>query len=92
MVKPRQLRNLIFGLSLGAATAVLAIAFMLVVVAPQPAQAQTFNVIHTFTGGQDGANPTSGGKLLDSRLATSSSLRRPETRCSLESKGVHHAQ
>src|SRR5271157_948946 len=60
MATPRQPRNLIFGLSLGAATAALAIAFLLIVVAIQPAQAQTFNVIHTFTGGQDGGNPYAG--------------------------------
>ena len=63
MANPRQPRNLIFGLSLGAATAALAIAFMLTVVATQPAQAQTFNVIHNFTGGQDGANPYAGVTL-----------------------------
>ena len=53
MTNPRQSRNLIFGLSLGAATAALAIAFMLIVVATQPAQAQTFNVhsqLHRRTG------------------------------------------
>jgi|SRR5271157_220116 len=60
MANPRQLRNSIFGLSLGAATAALAIAFLLIVVAPQPVQAQTFNVLHTFTGAQDGGNPYAG--------------------------------
>src|SRR5271157_394855 len=60
MANPRQLRNLIFGLSLGAATAALAIAFVLIVVATQPAQAQTFNVLHNFTGAQDGGNPYAG--------------------------------
>ena len=60
MANPRQLRNLIFSLSSGAATAALAIAFLLIVAAPQPAQAQTFNVIYTFTGGQDGAFPYAG--------------------------------
>ena len=63
MVKPRQIRNLIFSLSLGAATGALAIAFMLVVVAAQTAQAQTFKVIHTFTGAQDGGNPYTGVTL-----------------------------
>jgi len=60
MANPRQLRNLTFALSLGVATAALAIAFMLVVAAPQPAQAQTFNVLHTFTGGKDGGAPWAG--------------------------------
>ena len=59
MANPRQLRNLIFNLSLGAALAALAIAFLLIVVAT-PAQAQTFNVLHNFTGGSDGGNPYSG--------------------------------
>ncbi len=57
MANPKQSRNLIFNLSLGAATAALAIAFLLIVVATPTAQAQTFKVIHNFTGGQDGANP-----------------------------------
>ena len=50
-------------LSLPAATIALAITIMLIVVASQPAQAQTFNVIHTFTGGLDGANPYAGVML-----------------------------
>jgi uncharacterized repeat protein (TIGR03803 family) len=60
MANPRQLRRLTFGLSLGAATAALAIAFMLTVVATQSAQAQTFTVLHAFTGGGDGGNPYAG--------------------------------
>ena len=32
----------------------------LTVIARQPAQAQTFTVLHTFTGGADGANPLDG--------------------------------
>src|SRR5271165_5470811 len=60
MTNSRQPRNLIFSLSFGTATAALAIAFMLIVVATQPAQAQTFNVIHNFFGGQDGATPEAG--------------------------------
>jgi len=55
-----QLRNLIFGLSLGGATAALAIVFMLIVAATQPAQAQTFNVLYNFTGAADGKNPYAG--------------------------------
>ncbi|HTS71810.1 MAG TPA: choice-of-anchor tandem repeat GloVer-containing protein [Terriglobia bacterium] len=47
---------------LGSALA-LAIAFMLTSAATQPAQAQTFNVINTFTGGGDGANPFAGVTL-----------------------------
>jgi len=38
----------------------LAIIFVLGVVAAQAAQAQTFTVLHNFTGGQDGARPQAG--------------------------------
>jgi uncharacterized repeat protein (TIGR03803 family) len=38
--------------------------FVLAVVGPHSAQAQTFNVIHTFTGGSDGYQPT-GSLTLD---------------------------
>ena len=44
----------------GAIALALMIVFALTVVANQSAQAQTFQVIHTFTGGQDGANPYAG--------------------------------
>jgi len=62
MVSPRGFRNLIFGLSLGAAVAALAIVIMMIVVASQPAQAQTFQVIHNF-GGSDGKYPYAGVTL-----------------------------
>ena len=42
---------------LRAGTAVLAIAIPLVMVLTQSAQAQTFTVLHSFTGGGDGARP-----------------------------------
>lgn len=53
-------------ISLRAATVglALAIVFVITVVARQAAQAQTLNVIHTFTGAGDGANPE-GGVILD---------------------------
>ena len=54
MANPRQIRNLIFNLSFAAATAALAIVLMLTVVVTQAAHAQTFTVIHNFTGAQDG--------------------------------------
>jgi len=38
----------------------LVLSLALAVVAARPAQAQTFTVLHTFTGGQDGASPDSG--------------------------------
>ena len=63
MANPKQIRNLIFNLSLRGATATLAIAFLLIAVASQPSQAQTFKVLHTFTGGADGANPEAGVTL-----------------------------
>lgn len=40
--------------------AALAIVFVWTVVATQSAQAQTFTVLHNFTGGVDGAKPSSG--------------------------------
>ena len=48
------------GISLRSASSALAIATTLVlaVVGPYCAQAQTFNVIHTFTGGVDGYQPS----------------------------------
>src|SRR5208337_5516334 len=64
MANPRQLRNLIFGLSSGAAGAALALAIMLVaaVVATGSAQAQTYTygVLYTFTGSPDGEAPYAG--------------------------------
>ena len=63
MANPRQPRDLIFSLSFGAATAALAIAFMLTVVATQPARAQTYTVLHNFTGGGDGFYPKAGVTL-----------------------------
>jgi len=42
----------------------LAIVFVLMFVATQGVQAQTFTVLHNFTGGQDGASP-SGGVTID---------------------------
>jgi uncharacterized repeat protein (TIGR03803 family) len=58
----KQLRSVTPGLhvSVGTVTLALAIVFGLAVVASQAAQAQTFNVLHTFTGGSDGGNPSAG--------------------------------
>src|SRR5271157_4984795 len=64
MANPREPRNLIFGLSSGAATAALALAIMLVAafLATGSAQAQTYtySVLYTFTGSPDGAFPVAG--------------------------------
>ena len=38
----------------------LAIVSALMLVLALPAQAQTFTVLHNFTGGMDGANPSAG--------------------------------
>jgi hypothetical protein len=56
---------LTLNLSMSAATGalVVAIVFVLTVAASQAAQAQTLNVIYTFTGGQDGARPFAGVTL-----------------------------
>ena len=59
MTNPRQLRTLRLG-RVSAATGALAMVFALTVVASQAAQAQTFNVVHNFTGAQDGAFPLAG--------------------------------
>ena len=62
MANPRQLRNLTPGPIRGAATAALALAivFSLTVVTAGTAQAQTYQVLYTFTGGNDGAGPYAG--------------------------------
>src|SRR5271157_4784768 len=62
MTGPGQHRSWSFGSRRGAPTAglVLAIVFVLAAVATQSAQAQTYTVIHNFTGGADGAYPVAG--------------------------------
>ena len=57
-----RLRNLIFSTSFHSTTSALALAivFALTVVLTQSIHAQTYTVIHNFTGGQDGANPYAG--------------------------------
>ena len=55
----RQLRSWTLGLSVDVATVTLALAIVFVL-ASEAAQAQTFNVLHTFTGGNDGGNPSAG--------------------------------
>ena len=44
----------------GNSRAALAIVFVLIVATSQRAQAQTFSVIYSFTGGSDGGNPAFG--------------------------------
>ncbi|HZL65775.1 MAG TPA: hypothetical protein VFC15_00130 [Candidatus Limnocylindrales bacterium] len=62
MGNPGQHRTRFFGPSRRAATTALgfAIVFVLSVVATQAAQAQTFKVLHTFTGVADGDTPAAG--------------------------------
>jgi len=62
MTRARQQTGQILGLSQRATTAALvsAILLVLMVFATQSAQAQTFNVLHNFTGEQDGQFPFAG--------------------------------
>jgi len=59
MNSTNQFRNLLFRTISRTATVALAMAilFALTVVATHAAQAQTFTVLHSFTGGQDGGYP-----------------------------------
>ena len=59
MTSPGQNEGWIFSLPTAIAALVLATAFM-IVIATQPMQAQTFTVLHNFTGGLDGAEPYAG--------------------------------
>ncbi len=58
----------VFSINPGATTTALALVFGLVISAAQLAQAQTFKVIHTFTGGGDGANPVAGLTIKGSAI------------------------
>jgi uncharacterized repeat protein (TIGR03803 family) len=77
LASPRQHRIPVFWSNLRAANTVrtLTIAFVLTVVATQAAQATTFNVIYTFTSGNDGTTPNAGltidtaGNLYGTTLA-----------------------
>lgn len=62
MANLRQPRSLTLALHWGVTTTrlALAIVFLLAIVTSQGAQAQSFNVLHTFTGGNDGGNPSAG--------------------------------
>ncbi len=75
MHSKRHFPNVIFGASLrpqGAALAIMLLLLFLIFVllfmtlAAQPAQAQTFNALHQFTGGPDGASPWA-GLTIDAR-------------------------
>lgn len=52
--------------SSGRVSAVMAAVFVLAIFLASPVQAQTFTVLHTFTAGADGANPSGGGLTSDS--------------------------
>ena len=60
MGNQERLRGLVPGGSIRAASAALAMALALACVVTQPASAQTFTVIHNFTGGADGGYTYSG--------------------------------
>ena len=59
MMPPVQHRNAISGIDMWATLAAWSVAILMIVAATQ-AQAQTFTVLHTFTGGSDGAYPEAG--------------------------------
>ena len=60
MKHSRRLQNLITTVSLRSTLYALAIVFVLSVAASRAAQAQTLNVLHTFSGGGDGDAPSAG--------------------------------
>jgi uncharacterized repeat protein (TIGR03803 family) len=57
MTRAKQTQTWSFGIHRSTAAATLAIVFTLAVAMTTPAQAQTFTVLHRFTGGADGAYP-----------------------------------
>ena len=57
MTNPVQHSMLTFGRGLWEPALALALVCALTMIAPRPASAQTFRVIHDFTGGADGAQP-----------------------------------
>jgi uncharacterized repeat protein (TIGR03803 family) len=64
MLMSHQSHKVNFRVSADAAASALAIVFVLVLIVTQVAQAQTFQVIHNFTGRADGSEPT-GGLTID---------------------------
>jgi uncharacterized repeat protein (TIGR03803 family) len=62
MTNTKQIRNRVAGIHQRVARIALALATVLglIAVVTRSAQAQTFNVIYNFTGGQDGADPSAG--------------------------------
>jgi len=58
MKRPEQRQ--LAAIRLGLVPALLAATFFLLAFAPQPANAQSFQVLYNFTGGQDGAGPVDG--------------------------------
>jgi uncharacterized repeat protein (TIGR03803 family) len=60
MTNPAQYSTLVLRSSLRWPAFALVLLCALIMMATQPAQAQTFTVIHNFTGGQDGAIPETG--------------------------------
>lgn len=60
MWTPGSYRSWIVGFIRQSATAALMAGFLIIVFSAQAAQAQTYSVIHRFTGGSDGASPFAG--------------------------------
>ena len=64
----RRHRDLIFGWSMRKLLPAMAMVLAVAVAVTQPAQAQTFTVLHNFTGGADGAFPYVSARRSDRRL------------------------
>ena len=60
MMNPSQAPPSILRGSFGLSAFALALFYLLIMIAAQPAQTQTFTVLHNFTGGHDGAWPQAG--------------------------------
>ena len=63
MLKPVQLSISVSSTSFLCAALVVLLAFTLPVLTAPPAEAQTYTVLHNFTNGSDGSNPTAGVTL-----------------------------
>ncbi len=59
MACPKQNRSWTFGVDLWVTVAAVVLALLMIVLATQ-VHAQTFTVLHSFTGGADGGNPAAG--------------------------------
>ena len=74
MTKPAQPSVLTFARRLWGPALALALICALTMIAPRPALAQTFQVIHNFTGGADGAQPYVGLTMVAGNLYGTAAL------------------